>query len=65
MENQNEVPIARPKRDRSSQRSEGPAYEQVANKAVYKEADHKTDSAPSVSMTVVGEKVEFVQHFHF
>jgi len=55
------------RRDRSKvrERSEGPAYEQVANKAVYKEADIKADSTPSVSMTVVGETVTFTQHFHF
>lgn len=54
-------------RDQSRQRerSEGPAYEQVANKAVYKEADYKIDAQPSVSTTVVGENVTFTQHFHF
>lgn len=55
------------KRDRSrnKDRSEGPAYEQVAIKAVHREADYKIDSKPSVSTTVVGESVVFTQHFHF
>ncbi len=50
---------------RSKERSEGPAYKDVATKAVYKEADLKESSGPAVSMTVVGETVTFTQHFHF
>jgi len=70
MENQQEfsqqigVPQKR-ERSRNRDRSEGQPYEQVANKAVYKEADFKTDSGPAVSMTVVGETVNFTQHFNF
>jgi len=50
---------------RSKERSEGPAYKDVATKAVYKEADYKESSGPAVSMTVVGESVTMTQHFHF
>lgn len=56
------------RRERSRNRSEGPAYEQVANKAVYKEADYKVDmkgESPSVSTTVAGENVTFTQNFNF
>nr|ABO18579.1 p7a [Beet black scorch virus] len=37
----------------------------VGQSAVNREADIKKDMGPSVSMTVVGENVEFTQHFHF
>lgn len=50
---------------RSRERNEGGSYKDVASKAVYQEADVKKDMGPSVSMTVVGESVEFTQHFHF
>jgi hypothetical protein len=55
------------RRSRSKERGskEGPAYQKVAEKAVYKEADFKAENGPSVSMTVVGETVSFEQHFHF
>jgi hypothetical protein len=55
------------RRSRSKEREdkEGPAYRKVAEKAVYKEADYKSENGPSVSMTVVGETVSFEQHFHF
>lgn len=53
------------RRERSKERTEGPAYKDVATKAVYKEADIKEASGPAVSMTVVGETVTFTQHFHF
>lgn len=66
MENVDTQPrTERRERSRPRERSEGQAYEQVATKAVYKEADVKTNSGPAVSMTVVGERVDFVQHFHF
>lgn len=45
------------------QQEEG--YKDVSKAAVRKEGDVKQDMGPSVSMTVVGEKVEFTQHFHF
>jgi len=64
MENQRPPPNSQP-RGRSRDKVEGPAYEGVATKAVYKEADVKADSGPAVSMTVVGETVTFTQHFHF
>jgi hypothetical protein len=32
---------------------------------VVKEAEVKAAAGPAVSMTVVGERVEFTQHFHF
>jgi hypothetical protein len=56
-----------PRRERRSsrERMEGSTYKDVASKAVYQEADVKKDMGPSVSMTVVGESVEFTQHFHF
>lgn len=50
---------------RNKDRSEGPAYKDVAIKAVYKEGDLKETGGPAVSMTVVGEHVEFTQVFHF
>lgn len=40
-------------------------YKDVGKQAVYKEGDVKENMGPSVSMTVVGERVEFTQHFHF
>jgi len=67
MENVEARPERSRRRDRSTgnDRSEGPAYKDVATKAVYKEADHKEGSEPAISMTVVGETVTFTQHFHF
>lgn len=68
MENVEHNQDASRRRGRSQNRSEGPAYEQVANKAVYKEADYKVDTkgeGPSVSTTVVGENVTFTQNFNF
>jgi hypothetical protein len=54
------------RRERSRERSkEGNGYKDVAKQAVYKEGDVKESSGPAVSMTVVGERVEFTQHFHF
>lgn len=41
------------------------SYKDVSTAAVRKEGDVKTSMGPSVSMTVVGEKVDFTQHFHF
>jgi hypothetical protein len=55
----------RRERRNSRERTEGSTYKDVATKAVYQEADVKKDMGPSVSMTVVGENVEFTQHFHF
>jgi hypothetical protein len=46
-------------------RQEGGGYKGVARQAVVKEAEVKTAAGPAVSMTVVGERVEFTQHFHF
>lgn len=67
MENSGALTETPRRRDRSQpkERSEGSAYEKVATKAVYQEADHKKESGPAVSMTVVGETVTFTQHFHF
>lgn len=65
MENVEVAKSNRRDRSRTAERSEGPAYKDVATKAVYKEADVKTDAGPAVSMTVVGETVTFTQHFHF
>lgn len=50
---------------KSRERPEGGSYKDVAKTAVHKEGDVKADMGPSVSMTVVGEHVEFIQHFHF
>lgn len=52
-------------RGRSSDRQKGGGYQEVSKAAVRKEGDVKETMGPSVSMTVVGEKVEFTQHFHF
>jgi len=52
-------------RGRSSDRQRGGGYQEVSKAAVRKEGDVKESMGPSVSMTVVGEKVEFTQHFHF
>jgi hypothetical protein len=41
------------------------SYKDVSTAAVRKEGDVKMSMGPSVSMTVVGEKVDFTQHFHF
>lgn len=66
MENNANSPPPRRTREPSRDRdNNGSAYKDVANKAVYKEADVKENMGPSVSMTVVGERVEFTQHFHF
>jgi len=59
-------PLRRPRPERRSrERTEGGSYKDVATKAVYQEGDLKKEMGPSVSVTVVGENVEFVQHFHF
>lgn len=65
MDQSSNVNAERQARSRSKDRSGGSSYKDVATKAVYKEADIKEAMGPSVSMTVVGEKVEFTQHFHF
>jgi hypothetical protein len=44
-------------------RSEG--YVDVARTAVHKEGDVKKDMGPSVSMTMVADKMEVHQHFNF
>lgn len=64
MENRTEERPARRERDRS-EKPEGSGYKGVAKQAVYKEGDVKENMGPSVSMTVVGEKVEFTQIFNF
>jgi len=50
---------------RSQSRSEGGSYQATADRAVNREAGVKADMGPSVSMTIVGEKNEVTQHFHF
>lgn len=52
-------------REYSKERQQEGGYKEVSKAAVRKEGDVKQDMGPSVSMTVVGEKVEFTQHFHF
>lgn len=51
--------------DKGEERQSEGSYKDVSKAAVRKEGDVKQDMGPSVSMTVVGEKVEFTQHFHF
>ncbi len=64
MENQQQHGERRRDRSRDSVK-EGTGYKGVAKQAVHREGDVKESSGPAVSMTVVGEKVEFTQHFHF
>lgn len=52
-------------RGRSLERSGVTGYKDVAKQAVHKEGDVKEAMGPAISMTVVGEKVEFTQVFHF
>lgn len=61
MENQQNR-VREPKRGRSVDRSGDASYKDVAKVAIRSEKDKET---PAISMTVVGEKVEFIQHFHF
>lgn len=49
----------------SEERPKEGGYREVSKAAVRKEGDVKEAMGPSVSMTVVGEQVEFTQHFHF
>lgn len=53
------------KTPRSDDRQQEGGYKEVSKAAVRKEGDVKQAMGPSVSMTVVGENVEFTQHFHF
>jgi len=64
MENQQQQYVE-PRQGRSVDRQEGGGYKGVARQAVVKEAEVKAAAGPAVSMTVVGERVEFTQHFHF
>jgi len=52
-------------RDVSEGKQQEGGYKEVSKAAVRKEGDVKQDMGQSVSMTVVGENVEFTQHFHF
>lgn len=52
-------------REYSRDRQQEGGYKEISKAAVRKEGDVKQDMGPSVSMTVVGETVEFTQHFHF
>nr|P27211.2 RecName: Full=Probable movement protein p8 [Tobacco necrosis virus D]UOF92979.1 ORF3 [Tobacco necrosis virus D]UOF93437.1 ORF3 [Tobacco necrosis virus D]BAA00788.1 7K protein [Tobacco necrosis virus D] len=65
MENTENVRSGRNQREYSKERQQEGGYKEVSKAAVRKEGDVKQDMGPSVSMTVVGEKVEFTQHFHF
>lgn len=65
MENSENVRSGRNQREYSKERQQEGGYKEVSKAAVRKEGDVKQDMGPSVSMTVVGEKVEFTQHFHF
>lgn len=65
MENPENVRSGRNQREYSRERQQEGGYKEVSKAAVRKEGDVKQDMGPSVSMTVVGEKVEFTQHFHF
>lgn len=65
MDQSNDLHADKQRRSRSKDRSGGASYKDVATKAVYGESDVKKSAGPAVSMTVVGEHVEFVQHFHF
>nr|UHS72385.1 MAG: hypothetical protein 2 [Betanecrovirus sp.] len=46
-------------------RKEGIIGSKAGTQAIAREAGVKENSAPAVSMTVVGEQVTFTQHFHF
>lgn len=65
MENSENVRSGRQSREYSRDRQQEGGYKEISKAAVRKEGDVKQDMGPSVSMTVVGEKVEFTQHFHF
>ncbi|AAC57949.1 7 kDa protein [Tobacco necrosis virus D] len=65
MENSENVRSGRQNREYSRDRQQEGGYKEISKAAVRKEGDVKQDMGPSVSMTVVGEKVEFTQHFHF
>nr|ACT31462.1 p7a [Tobacco necrosis virus D] len=65
MENTENVRSGRNQREYSKERQQEGGYKEVSKAAVRREGDVKQDMGPSVSMTVVGEKVEFTQHFHF
>lgn len=65
MENPENVRSGKNQREYSRERQQEGGYKEVSKAAVRKEGDVKQDMGPSVSMTVVGEKVEFTQHFHF
>lgn len=65
MENQENVRSSKQSREYSRDRQQEGGYREISKAAVRKEGDIKQDMGPSVSMTVVGEKVEFTQHFHF
>jgi len=65
MENTENVRSWKDQREYSKERQKEGGYIEVSKAAVRKEGDVKRDMGPSVSMTVVGEKVEFTQHFHF
>lgn len=65
MENSENVRSDKRNREYSRDRQQEGGYKEISKAAVRKEGDVKQDMGPSVSMTVVGEKVEFTQHFHF
>ncbi len=65
MENTENVRDRRDRRRESSERRQEGGYIDVSKAAVRKEGDVKQDMGPSVSMTVVGETVNFTQHFNF
>jgi len=65
MENSENVRSGKQTREYSRDRQQEGGYKEISKAAVRKEGDVKQDMGPSVSMTVVGEKVEFTQHFHF
>nr|UHS72265.1 MAG: hypothetical protein 2 [Betanecrovirus sp.] len=65
MENSENVRDGKRSREYSRDRQQEGGYKEISKAAVRKEGDVKQDMGPSVSMTVVGEKVEFTQHFHF
>lgn len=65
MENSENVRDGKRSREYSKDRQQEGGYKEISKAAVRKEGDVKQDMGPSVSMTVVGEKVEFTQHFHF
>lgn len=53
------------RRSDSREKQQEGGHREVSKAAVRKEGDIKQSMGPSVSMTVVGENVEFTQHFHF